>query len=138
MTLLLPNLQGAEHLAEEGAVLAVEMGVEETGAVLERCDIVVGEGGWDKAGMACTEDDFLLGTFVMAKADATAALDAHGDDEGVVLHEVAMEGFLEVHHSDVEIGGVDDLLCLVGAVAVVGAVLGGYAVVDGVEGELGV
>ena len=78
---------------------------------------------------------FLAGA---AHLDTAGALEAHGDDETVVFDEVAVHGAVDLHDTDIEVGGIDDLDGTVVGVDVLGAVVFLYVVVEGLGGEFGV
>ena len=78
---------------------------------------------------------FLAGA---AHLDTAVALEAHGDDEAVVLDEVAVHGAVDFHDTDIEVGGIDDLDGTVVGVDVFGAVVFLYMEVEGLGGEFGV
>ena len=65
-------------------------------------------------------------------------MEAHGDDEAVVLDEVAVHGAVDFHDTDIEVGGIDDLDGTVVGVDVFGAVVFLYMEVEGLGGEFGV
>lgn len=67
--------------------------------------IVIGNGGWDEAGVAFVQHNFVASG---ADLDVAGAFEAHGDDEGVVLDEVAVETLVDVNDSDVEEWAVED------------------------------
>lgn len=67
--------------------------------------IVIGNGGWDEAGVAFVQH-YLVPSG--ADLDVAGAFEAHGDDEGVVLDKVAVEALVDVNDSDVEEWAVED------------------------------
>ena len=71
-------------------------------------------------------------------ADFAGTFEAHGDDEAVVLDEVAVHGAVDLHDTDIEVGGIDDLDGTVVGVDVFGAVVFLYVVVEGLGGQFGV
>ena len=69
-------------------------------------DIVIGNGCGDEGAVTGFEEDLVARA---TDAELAVALQTHGDDETVVFAEVAMEGFGDFHHTDIEIRGVDHL-----------------------------
>lgn len=77
------------------------MGFEDAGVEADGDDVVVGAAGWYEAAFAGGEGDglrdglvlaeHLHGLTVVAQGYVTLAADAHGDDEGVVFRQLAME-----------------------------------------------
>ena len=112
----------------------VDIGIEDAGGGMLRKDVVIGNGSGDEGAVAFLEKERLTGA---ADADLAIALDTHRDDETVVFAQVAMEGFGDLHHADIKIGGVDDLDGLVGSVTIVGAVVGLDMEVEGLGSQRG-
>ena len=98
-------MEEARCLADGASVFVVDEGIEEEGMPCERLNVVISNGGWYEAGIALVKDDFIL---CGAYLDVAVALQAHGDDEGVVLNQIAMETLVDVHYADVEEVGIDD------------------------------
>ena len=98
-------MEEARCLADGASVFIVNEGIEEEGVSCERLDVIVGNGGWYEAGIALVKYDFIL---CGANLDVARALEAHGDDEGVVLDQIAMETLVDVHYADIEEVGIDD------------------------------
>jgi len=115
-------------------VLVVDESIEQAGGAGLREDVVVGDGGGDEGAVSLSEPDLVAGG---ADADGAVALDAHGDDEAVVLTQVVMEGLGDLHHVDIEVRGVDNSCGAVGGLRIVHAVAGLDMVVEGLGGELG-
>ena len=99
----------------EGIGVVVDESIEETG-IPRREDIIVGDGSRDEGGMAGREVDLVAGG---TDAKRAVALETHGDDETVVFAEVTMEGPGDLHHTDIEIRGVNNLGGPVGTVDIV-------------------
>lgn len=114
-------------LAEEAAVLLVDEGIEDAAksGILVGDDVVVGNGSGDEAGVSGLEGDFLAR---LAQTDAALSLHAHGDDEGVVLDEVAMDRLVHLIDAHGEEGGVNHQAGSVLAGGIEGSIL----VLDGV------
>ena len=70
--------------------------------------VIIGNGGRNKAGMTLTKDDLILGG---TDLDATRALEAHGDDEGVVLDQIAMEALVNIDYTHIEELRVNHMIC---------------------------
>ena len=128
-------MEEAGDLVGEAAVHVVDEGIEDFGGAGEGEDIVVGKDSRDEGGVAGGQHNFLAGA---AHLDTAVALEAHGDDEAIVLDEVAMHGAVDLHDADIEVGGVDDLDGTVVGVDVFGAVVFLYMEVEGLGGEFGV
>ena len=130
--------------AGEGVGVVVDEGIEDAGSMGGGSrsggarrggggeDVVVGDGGGDEGGVAGGEVDGVAGG---TDAKGAVAGEAHGNDEGVVFAEVAVEGFGDFHDADIEIGGVDDLYGAVGGGDVFCAVVGLDMEVEGLGGE---
>ena len=101
-------MEEARCLADGASVFVVDEGIEEEGMPCERLNVVIGNGGWYEAGVALVKDDFIL---CGAYLDVVRTLEAHGDDEGVVLNQIAMKTLVDVHNADVEEVGIDDARC---------------------------
>lgn len=67
--------------------------------------VIVGYGCRYKAGVAFVQHHLVLGG---ADLDVAGALEAHGDDEGVVLDKVAMQALVDVNYTHVEVWAVND------------------------------
>ena len=104
--LLLGDVEEAGDLVGEGAVHVVNEGIEDFGGGGEGENVVVGKDGRDEGGVAGGQHNFLAGA---THLDDAGALEAHGDDEAVVLDEVAVHGTVDLHDTDIEVGGIDDL-----------------------------
>lgn len=96
-------------------------------------DIIVGDDGWDEGGVSCMKEDFLTSA---PDTDLAIAPDAHGDNETIVFAKVTMERPEDLHHPDIEMGGVDDLNSLVSSIGVFCAIVGFYVEVEGLSGEV--
>ena len=136
MNLCVPLLLGGGveetgDFAGEGVGVVVDESVEKVGG-LGGEDVVVGDGGGDEGGVAGGEVDGVAGG---TDAKGAVAGETHGNDEGVVFAEVAVEGFGDFHDADIEIGGVDDLYGAVGGGDVFCAVAGLDVEVEGLGGE---
>ena len=127
-------MEEAGDLVGEGAVHVVDEGIEDFGGGREGEDVVVGKDSRDEGGVAGGQHYFLAGA---THLDDAVALEAHGDDEAIVLDEVAVHGAVDFHDADIEVGGVDDLDGTVVGVDVFGAVVFLYMVVEGLGGEFG-
>ena len=130
------SLGGVEETGElisERARMIVDEGVEDERGGMQGEDVIVGNDGWDEGGVTCMKEDFLTSA---PDTDLAVTLDAHGDDEAVVFAKVAMEGSEDLHHPDIEIGGVDDLNSPVGCIVVFCAIVGFYVEVEGLSGEV--
>lgn len=121
---------GVEEAGEggEGGVAVVNEGIEdarggggargsggaggggEGGEASEGDDIVIGNGCGDEGAVTGFEEDLVARA---TDTELAVALQTHGDDETVVFAEVAMEGFGDFHHTDIEIRRVDHLDCTV-------------------------
>lgn len=88
------------------SVFVVDEGIEKKGMSREGFNVIVGNGRRYEAGVALVKDYFIL---CGADLDVARALEAHGDDEGVVLNKVAMETLVDVHYADIEEVGIDDM-----------------------------
>ena len=130
-------MQQAGDATGEAAVFVVDVGIEQAGFPrgVGWEDVVVGYAGGYEGGVPLSQTDLVArGT----DADGAVALDAHGDDEGVVLDEVAVEGDGGVDDAHGEVGGVDAGVGTIDGFVVEGEVLVFDMEVDGVEGLLGV
>lgn len=125
-------MKEAGEFAREGAVHVINKGIEEAGGGGLGDEVVVGDGGGDEGGVAGGEVDGVAGG---TDAKGAVAGETHGNDEGVVFAEVAVEGFGDFHDADIEIGGVDDLYGAVGWGDVFRAVVGLDVEVEGLGGE---
>ena len=121
-------MQEAGDLGGEASVLVVDEGIEEAGLGVQGGDVVVGDGGGDEGGVALSQQDLFAGA---AHAELAVALKTHGDDEAVVLDEVAVERLRELHDAHIEIGGVDNLDGTVVGVIILRAVVLFYMAVTG-------
>ena len=121
-------MEEAGDLVGEAAVLVVDEGIEDLGGAGEGEDVVVSQDSRDEGGVAGGQHNFLAGA---THLDDAVALEAHGDDEAVVLDEVAVHGAVDLHNTDIEVGGIDDLDGTVVCVDVFGAVVFLYMVVEG-------
>ena len=128
-------MEEAGDASAEAAVLVVNEGIEDAGLALEGDDIVVGDGGWDEGAGAFTEEDFIA---CGAYPNLAVTLDAHTDDEAVVLDEVAVEGVGEFGDTHGEIGRVYDEVGAVAVIAILGAVLVFHTEVEGFCCQFGV
>ena len=128
---MLGDVKEAGDFGGEAAVLVVDEGIEEAGLAVEGGDVVVGDGGGDEGAVPFPEQDLLAGA---AHAELAVALKTHGDDEAVVLNEVAVERLRELHDAHIEIGGVDNLDGTVVGVIILRAVVLFYMVVEGLGG----
>ena len=126
-------MEEASDLGGEAAIHVVDEGIEEAGGAMEREDVVVCDAGGDEGAMACLEEDVVTGA---AHVKGAVAFEAHGDDEAVVLEEVTVEGLGNLHDTDTEIRGVDNLDGTVGGVCVFRTVVALHMVVEGLSGEL--
>ena len=133
--LLLSDVEEAGDLVGEAAVHVVDEGIEDLGGAGDGENIVVGKDSRDEGGVAGGQHSFLAGA---THLDTAVALEAHGDDEAIVFDEVAVHGTVDLHHTDIEVGGIDDLDGTVVGVDVFGAVVFLYMVVEGLGGEFGV
>lgn len=96
-------MQEARRHGQYGAGFVVYVSVKQARRLVDGYDIVVGDAGRDKAGIALTEDDALpRGAYL----DKTVAFETHGDDKRVILQEVAVERCVKLHHTDIEERGV--------------------------------
>lgn len=136
-SLFFGDVQKAGDHAGEAAVFVVDVGIEQAGFAcgVLRDDIVVGDKGGNEGGVALTQVD---GVARLTDADVAVTLYAHGDDERVVLDEVAMEGTCGVDNTYLEVGGVDTGVGSVGGFVVECAVFIFYMEVDGFKGKIGV
>ena len=105
----------------EGGVAVVDEGIKDARGAREGDDIVIGNGCGDEGAVTGFEEDLVARA---TDAELAVALQTHGDDETVVFAEVAMEGFGDFHHTDIEIRRVDHLDSTVGRVSVCRAVVG--------------
>ena len=55
--------------------------------------------------------------------DHTIPLDAHRDDKTVIFPQITVEGLRHLHHTDIEIRGIDDLRSAVGEFRIVRAII---------------
>ena len=111
----------------EGIGVIIDEGIKETG-IPGREDVVVGNGSRDEGGMAGREVDLVAGG---TDAKRAVALETHRDNETVVFAKVAVEGSGDLHHTDIEIRGVDDLDGTVGRGDIFRAVVGLNMKVEG-------
>ena len=124
-------MEEAGDLGREAPVLVVDEGIEEAGPGVQGGDVVIGDGGGDEGAVASPEQDLFAGA---AHAERAVALKTHGDDEAVVLDEVAVERLREFHDAHIEIGGVDNLDGPVVGVGILRTVVFLYMVVAGLGG----
>ena len=127
-------MEEASDLGGEAAIHVVDEGIEEAGGAMEREDVVVCDAGGDEGAMACLEEDVVTGA---AHVKGAVAFEAHGDDEAIVLEEVTMEGLGNLHDTDTEIRGVDNLDGTIGGVGVFRTVVTLHVVIEGLSGQLG-
>ena len=81
-------MQKTCDLPAYAAILVVNVSVKDTGLLVERNDIIVGNGGRDKGAVTFAEQNLVAcGTY----AYTAVTFDAHADDETVIFDEVAME-----------------------------------------------
>ena len=118
----------------DSAVAVVDKGIQDTRLALLRDHVEVGNGRGDQRTMACFQQHLIPRT---AHMDHAVAFDTHRDDKAVVFAQVAMEGFRHLHHTHVEVRGVDDLCGVVGHLGIDGAVVLFHMEVEGLGREFG-
>ena len=126
-------MEEASELVGEGNGMIVDEGIENERGSMQGEDVIIGDSGWDEGGVACMKEDFLTST---PDTDLAVALDAHGDDKTVVFAKIAMERSEDLHHPDIEIGGIDNLNSPVGCIVVFCAIIGFYIEIKGLSGEV--
>ena len=129
-------LGGVEETGElvgEGGGMIVDEGIENERGSMQRENVIVGNDGWDEGGVACMKEDFLTSA---PDTNLAIAPDAHGDNETIVFAKVAMERSEDLHHPDIEIGGIDNLNSPIGCIGVFCAIVGFYVEVKGLSGEV--
>ena len=134
-------MEEAGDAMEEATVFVVYKGFEDAAFLcafvfrrFHRDDIVVGNGGGDEAAVSLGEQDLVSRG---AEMEAAGAFEAHGDDEGVVLDEVAMEGGGDLADAYREVGGVHNEGGAVLASGIVGAIVVLDGIVEGLGGQCG-
>ena len=96
-------------------VLVIDVCIEQSGLLILRDDIVVCDGGGDQGAMTFVKGYLVTGA---SHADFAITRNTHGNDKTVIFAQVSMEGLGDFHYSHIEVGGVNNLSCLVFAVYV--------------------
>lgn len=104
--LLLGNVEEAGDLVGEAAVHVVDEGIEDLGGAGDGEDVIICQDSGNQCAISFFQHHFLAGA---THLDTAVALEAHGDDEAIVFDEVAVHGTVDLHDTDIEVGGVDDL-----------------------------
>ena len=128
------DMQESGDLSGEAAVHIVDEGIKEAGGTMQGEDVVIGDGGRDEGTMTFVKGDLVT---CAANTQTTGAFKTHGDDEAVVLHQVTVEGCCNLHDTNTEIGGVDNLDGRVSDLPIVGAIVTLNMIIEGLCRQIG-
>ena len=89
------------NLSRKGCWPVIDESIKDARLVVKRNQVVIGNSGRDEGTMAFPQKNLVTRA---THPQGTVALNTHGNDEAVVLQEVAMKTVVEFQHSDTEIG----------------------------------
>ena len=123
--------------ADEATILIIDESVEEARASerVDGSDIIVGDLGWDETAGALGQED---GAPRGAESYLAGPGDAHGNDERVILDEVAVERVPDIYEAYGEERGVDAAVGASRELLIESAILILDIEIEGLGGEVGV